>query len=654
MLISLTRRKPELNALSFFVCILLGTACQNPESSSTGEAWKVAAIPASVRINPVSGEWIDTKYPTIKSLHNSSGYSLDENWVYQDGKVRLSGARGEYISFQVVLENLSAAPLKGITTDMAPFSQNGKTLPVSPEIFLEWSVEVKEPSTGYQKATLGSGWYPDALIPMACIQADSNLVSGRWTYPLWLPDFNNRIDNQKYQVFWVDQFIPADSSVSGEFTSEFGVTIGGVRKSIPITLKVWNFNLPNENNLKPSLQEEGFLSRLEDEEKELAYYQLFKRNRITLMDPTYKPEMNMTQTGDVRLDWTKFDRRMKKYFTGEAFTRESGYDYGPGYGEPIEHFVLPFDVHGKHNSRGWPETGSPEVEKEPFYRNRYLATVKQVREHLRSMVDPGKTALTVYLNGLDESYDPLAYKRMKEYGALFRENYPEALYRIDGAYDKDAMEELHTAISAWASHTINYSYDEMKGYQENGLKVFLYGPMIYEGKVNSWVGSSTFTDLPLLNDRAISWTSWLYKTHSWISWGIGVNGRGGWYDSESWKDEYKSGSDSDPDYTFKKLNGSALLVYAPGIVPNVTKLSPSIRLKAMRDGAQEYEYLKLLASLDGNTERADRLAGEIIHRPFGKQAVGNIEVWSFDPKVWDNARIQMGEWIEQHYQKLYR
>jgi len=651
MLISLTCRKHLLKASLFFSCIFLDTACQNPENHQGDKAWKIAVIPASVRINPVSGEWIDTRYPTIKSLHNSSGYSLDKNWVYQNNEVRLSGARGEYISFQVVLENLSASPLKGITTDMAPFSGNGSTFSAAPEIFLEWSVEVKEPSTGYEKATLGSGWYPDALIPMACIQADSNLVSGRWTYPLWLPDFNNRIDNQKYQVFWVDQFIPAGSSVSGEFTSEFGVTIGGVRKSIPVTLKVWNFDLPNENNLRPSLQEEGFLSHLEDETKELAYYQLFKRNRITLMDPTYKPEMSMTPAGDIRLDWAKFDSRMKKYFNGQAFTRAYGYDYGPGYGEPIEHFVLPFDVHGKHNSRGWPETGSPEVEKEPFYRNRYLATVRQVREHLHSMVDPGRTALTVYLNGLDESYDPLAYKRMKEYGAFFRENYPEALYRIDGAYDKDAMKELHTFISAQASHTINYSYDEMKGYQENGLKVFLYGPMIYEGKVNSWVGSSTFTDLPLLNDRAISWTSWLYKTHSWISWGIGVNGRGGWYDSESWKDEYKSGSDSDPDYTFKKLNGSALMVYAPGIVPNVSELAPSIRLKAMRDGVQEYEYLKLLSSLDGNTGRADSLVREIIHRPFGKQAIGNIDVWNFDPRAWDNARIQLGEWIEQHYQK---
>ena len=29
-----------------------------------------------------------------------------------------------------------------------------------------------------------------------------------WTYPLWLPDFNNRIDNQKSLIVWMDQYVP--------------------------------------------------------------------------------------------------------------------------------------------------------------------------------------------------------------------------------------------------------------------------------------------------------------------------------------------------------------------------------------------------------------------------------------------------------------
>ena len=46
------------------------------------------------------------------------------------------------------------------------------------------------------------------LFPFRYIQDDSAAVRRRWTYPLWLPDFNNRIDNQKSMIVWIDQYIP--------------------------------------------------------------------------------------------------------------------------------------------------------------------------------------------------------------------------------------------------------------------------------------------------------------------------------------------------------------------------------------------------------------------------------------------------------------
>lgn len=180
-----------------------------------------------------------------------------------------------------------------------------------------------------------------------------------------------------------------------------------------------------------------------------------------------------------------------------------------------------------------------------------------------------------------------------------------------------------------------------------GIEVWLYGPMLYESKVNSWVGSSTFIDLPLINDRAISWSSWKYRTYSWISWGVGAGWKRAWYDPESWKDTYKQGSDSDSGFTYKKLNGNGMLLYAPGIVPNVDEACPSIRLKSMRDGVREYEYMRLLSALDGNSDQVDKIVNSIINQPFGESSIGNLDVWSFDAKQWDNKRIELGELIHQ-------
>lgn len=626
---------------SFSFCLLsLAAAAQK-------HTFSVTAIPASLRLDPVSNEFIENRYVMNKGQFPRD--LLNKNWVYDGSKVSLKAARGEYVSFQVVVTHESAEILDGLHVEMPPFKMASKQLSVEPEVFLEWSVRVQAPSTGYPKASLGKGWYPDALIPFKYVQDDSSDVHGRWTYPLWIPDFNNRVDGQKSMILWIDQYVPFKESEApaGKYVSSITVTAGNHHVTIPVELNVWKFALPNENLLKASLQEEGFLSGM-DEKHELEMYQLFKKNRIALMDPTYKPDMKY-ENGKPVLNWTRFDNRLKKYLTGKAFTAEYGYKYGPGYGEPIETFVLPFDVYGKHNTPGWPDVGKPDVEKQPANQAKYEAVVKQVRSHLKTMINPKKTELIVYLNGLDESYFREAWERMVHYGQMFKRLYPEASYRVDGGYSEEAMAFIGKSISSWASHTINYDAEKMKKYQSMGIKDWLYGPMIYESKVNSWVGSLTFTDLPLVNDRAISWACFKYNTYSWISWGAGVGGKAGWYDPESWKDQYKIGADSDSGYTYKKINGSALLVYSGGIVPNVSGPCPSIRLKSLRSGVQEYEYMRMLKNLDKGDARVKALVNEVIYEPFGEKSIGKLDVWSFDVQKWDEVRDRMGELINGYY-----
>ena len=54
------------------------------------------------------------------------------------------------------------------------------------------------------------------------------------------------------------------------------------------------------------------------------------------------------------LDWTEFDRRLGPYLDGSAFTAARGY-WGPGYGLPLDHIMLPFN-NEKHGNKAtaWP------------------------------------------------------------------------------------------------------------------------------------------------------------------------------------------------------------------------------------------------------------------------------------------------------------
>lgn len=596
--------------------------------------WSLHALPASVRLDPVEGTIIEDR-PDIYRMR-PMGDLLGENWVYDGERVAVHAARGEYVSFQLVITRPPDATLENIIVEMDPLTQRGDSLGPPPELFLEWAVEVKSKSDGYPKSSLGPGWYPDALIPLEFIQMDTSKATGRVTYPLQLPDFNNRMEEQRHLILWVDQYVPQERRAArpGDYESQVTVTVEGQTKTLPVRLKVWDFAIPNENTLANNLQMSGFLSGMEDEALELATYQLFKRNRVGLTDPSYAPQLAVSDSGAVRLDWSDFDRRLEKYFSGAAFTEQYGYAYGPGYGEPIKNFVLPFDVYGKHGTPGWPDIGKPDVERKPARRAIYVGAIEQVRAHLLDLADPEDTRLIAYLNGLDESYFPEAWDRMVYYGDLFETYFPESSFRVDGGYSEEAMEVIGESIDLWASHTINYNMDKIRASRARGVDDWVYGPLVYESAVNSWVGSSTFMDLPLINDRALSWAVWKYRTPSWIQWGIGSRWKQAWYDPSTWKD------------LTKDVKGNALLAYSPGIIPRVNTPCPSIRLKAMREGVEEYAFMQLLSKLDGTTERADAIVNELVHAPWGDASIGNINVWDYNARRYDQGRIELGNLIE--------
>ncbi|HUU30279.1 MAG TPA: hypothetical protein VM123_20935 [archaeon] len=628
-----------ITACCYLATFVFSIACAAPEPSS----WSIGALPSSVRLDPASGRIIDDGSGIYETA--PLGDLLAKNWVYDTESVSLHAARGEYVSFQLVIRNNADTALKDIIIEMKPFTQSGSALEVEPELFLEWAVQVKEHTSGYERGSLGGGWYPDALIPLEFIQQDLSRMKNRLTYPLELPDFHNRVDSQRYLLIWVDQYIPfeREKAPAGVYSSELTVSIGGQRKSLPVKLKVWNFAIPRENKFAGNLQHEGFLRRM-DERLELSVYQLFKRHRIVPVDPTYTPSISVSPDGKVTIDWSTHDERLGKYFSGEAFTDKYGYS-GPGYGEPIELYVLPFDVYGKYGTSGWPDIGKPDVEREPARQAVYIEAIRQVREHMLSMINPEKTKLIVYLNGLDESYFPEAWDRMDFYGKLFDKYFPETFFRVDGSYNEEAMKVIHDAIDYWCCHTIGYNLETIQAYRKLGIKDWLYGPMLYESEKNGWSGSSTFTDLPLVNERAISWSCWKYRTLTFCSWGIGSGWEAAWYNSETFKDIFRDHGEGP--LCFRLYNGNAMEIYAPGVIPNVNAPCPSIRLKTMRDGVEEYEFFRMLSELDKGTERADAVVNRIIKQPFGEKSIGNLEIWDYNPANWDAARIEIGEMIEK-------
>jgi hypothetical protein len=67
----------------------------------------------------------------------------------------------------------------------------------------------------------------------------------------------------------------------------------------------------------------------------------------------------------------------------------------------------------------------------------------------------------------------------------------------------------------------------------------------------------------------------------------------------------------------------------------------------MRNGVQEYEYMRMLSELDKSDDRVNSIVNSIINQPFGNNSIGNLDVWSYDAEQWDLGRIKLGELISQ-------
>src|SRR5688500_2774333 len=94
--------------LTIFICLAYSGIFSQSHFS-------VTVIPSSIRIDPVTNEIIENRY--IVNKGNFTADILKKNWVYDGTKVSLKAARGEYVSFQVVVTNNGQNTLKGLQVE---------------------------------------------------------------------------------------------------------------------------------------------------------------------------------------------------------------------------------------------------------------------------------------------------------------------------------------------------------------------------------------------------------------------------------------------------------------------------------------------------------------------------------------------------------
>jgi len=606
------------------VLVMLCMRASADDESAKQAAVSVWATGDCVRVNPETGRYLEDR-PDIHADYPSGDYRKSNAiWDAAERRVTLHAARNEFVSFQVVVE--SDKPVSGVDVRLGSLRGpkgsviSGKNM----TLFKAWYLHVTQSSSGYSKLSLGPAWYPDALLPAPeekRIQFD-------------VPDKNNGIGpGQRNQSLWIDVYVPRDRDAAppGEYRGDLVVAWPGGRTVINIDLLVWDFALPDRINCRGDVWN-GSLRRMTPE-MELEYYQMARRHRFLPGVAGYRPKLTV-RGRDVSIDWSEYDARLAKYFDGSAFTETHGY-WGPGHGVPIDHILLPFNV-------GWP-VPIPETDGRERAEAVWIETARQFKAHFDADPMWRKVKKVVFIGALDESYDESAYKKMIYYCDLLRRAVGKDWfqYRIDGGYNREAMETLEDHVDLWVCHTIGFDEGKMNHFRKRGIETWFYGPMIYERWGNSACGSNTFTDLDLLTCRGIGWAAWKHQC-GYCEWEFDA-----FYDEKSRTFQPEKAGDRawreaiNCRYGKGEYNGSGLLVYR-GQPMGLAHPVPSIRLKAHRRGFQDYEYARMVERT-GRNEQADRFVDSIIHAvPFGRASIGNTEIWSNNPEKWDAVRTEMG------------
>lgn len=421
-----------------------------------------------------------------------------------------------------------------------------------------------------------TGWWPDALVPLK----DRYFGETRARRPMT----KNGGENES---FWIEVETPQGQK-PGLYRSTVHVETKQLGKQeIPLEFSVRQFSIPVRSTVRTSFGCDP--TSLTDSFG--AYKQEALRHRISLSGGYF----TIMGTYDAATDTCRINGGQAERFYQDAMT---------GHGMPDGRAFDSINVSGK------PDVNTDQA---------WVAYWRGVQHYLEKKGWLEQAFAYVKDEPRDQDIPAVALKsRQIKAGA------PKLRTLVTSEY----RPELQGVIDIWCP-VINY-YDNTKRHggevfyrerQKLGEQVWWYTSMMSE---DSRSLPSYFIDASAVSPRVVGWLTWLR----------GVQGILYYHMSYSWKNlpwvnQYAFGA-----------NGDGTLWY-PGTPDAIggsnTTPVPSIRLKSIRDGLEDFEYLALLEKLGGKSE-ADKICRLVGDGPLN---------WRDDPETMARAREMLANTIER-------
>ncbi len=521
----------------------------------------------------------------------------------------VSAARNEWVSFQILVR--SDLPVDGLRLDAGQLrGPTGRPSgAITTRLYREHQLFLD--SGTYRNSEFKPDGYPDPLIPFAAPPPVPKLADARLkAVPFDLPA------NQTHG-FWVDLFVPTNA-VAGEYRGSVRVSATrGPLAEIPVRLTVWEFALP----AVPALETEfgAPAGRLH------SYY----RERADAGKDREPSDWGLVEA---QCDQLLSEHRLNAVPPGDLLRpvaqADGSFRIPPHQVRALGEFVDRYHVHALQTPHPSSAVKDPETERDRL--RAWLAAFNVAAQELN------RPHLVFYTYLKDEPNTLEDYRYVQKWGRAVREAKSvvkvlvvEQTWTAPGQGGADsAWGDLCGAVDIWCPLFSLHKQDSAAVRQALGETVWTYTALC-QGEPTPW----WHIDYPLLNYRVPTWIAWHYHMRGLLYWG----GLSYWGPvDDPWQQApFYAGNDV-PQQGRKGtvFYGEGSLVY-PARAVGYDGVVPTIRLKALRDAIEDYDYLALL-------ERQGKAAeAEAIVAPLA----GSFFTWNKNPVAFEKAREQLARLI---------
>ncbi len=469
-----------------------------------------------------------------------------------------------------------------------------------------------------------TGWIPDALIP-------SDALQGKGGFPLTIPPTKEQVYRHQNiveimprkaslnQGFWVDLYLPRDRNYpAGIYKSELQVWANGkIFSRIPVKIEILNAYLPDENHSNVWVYSSGM--------DELgAYFPGLNQKEIRQMFKAEAHRHRIELVGGFNAHQSVFNDTIledyKPYLDGSAYTPAYGY-HGPGEG--MKEKLFPIGMYGSQVLGTTKEKIQEESDKWALWFEKNA---------------PG----VIYFKYMIDEPGPSQYSFINEQAGWIKSN-PGPGKRLKTQVTTGYVEDIKDAVDIWDAYD-GVEVERMEELKKEGKDYWFYNG-------NRPRYGSTILEGSAVDLRVNGWIKYLYGINTWFVW-----------QSTHWTHNSSGPKASLQQRIFNEPltfinghldwgNGDGVLFY-PGMMPyqeeenrGLNRIMPSIRLKNIRRGQQDFELLWLAENKAGR-DKTEALARELVVKAMDEVDMNDKVYWPQNGDAYDAMRDRLLDIIE--------